>query len=351
MTTHNRTLGFEIEYLRGANVHQVLSGIREAGLLVEDERQRYTTTFFRDRWVQGYDGSCGWEIKSNPITDTDEVRKVMAAIRAAGGRVDQRCGLHVHMDVTDLTETEKVRAVAIYTMMESSLEQLLPGSRRGRTTYASSNRYAYQTEMVAHEILSNATYRSIRTHGKYSKLNLGHVQTKGTFEFRAHQGTLNFRKIDAWASICAAILNAAKATTHEAVKAIEVQRYNMTDDQRFENMLDVLLPHVPGAAARTVKARRRPADDNSKTGKVWVAMDRIVAEGTHACLTQVDGRLAVRDQGVLAAQISMAIGVNLATVRTHVSAYIAHNGLGRRVAANADGLRTYLNRRREALSR
>ena len=354
MTQHNTTFGFEIEFLRSACVDTVLSNVRAAGqdkgkpalANVSDQRNRYNTEFFSDRWVQAYDCSCGWEMKSQPLRDTSEVELVMKAIREAGGTVDRRCGLHVHVDVTSLSFDQRKRLARIYLQNESAMEQLLPRSRRGRTQYASSNRFsAYSYEAADWDAIQDdmSLRHAVARNGKYSKLNLIPFESKGTWEFRGHQGTLNFKKIDAWASLIAAMINLAQSDT-------ELPSNPLRAMNSFSEMLDQLIPFTP--AAQEVRTYPRPRS-GSKTGRVWDQADwlRASAESERYFRGIPGGRTVIANAAAMAARISVDTGVALGTCKTQLSRWAATNWVGRRVSSNESILRSYLERRQATLAR
>jgi hypothetical protein len=341
MTRHNTTLGFEIEFLRNANINRVIEGCEQGGVKVSDQRTRYNTEFYADRWVQAYDCSCGWEIKSNPITETSEVETVMRAIRQAGGSVNRNCGLHVHMDVSSMTHEQRIKLVKTYLRHERAMIELLPRSRRGSTQYASDNTLRVSVDDRTWASLDQAMTvddlaRIAQPRGRYSKLNIGAFRKHGTFEFRGHQGTLNFKKIDAWASLLGAMYNAAMDDRFDPLPLAST----------FDEMLGELLPY--SAASRTARTYKRPAA-GTKTGAVWTVADSLPT--THPELFENhDGRVVLRSLAETAALISVMTGVALGTCKTQLGRWSATNGYSRRVGTNENVLASYLRRRREGLA-
>jgi len=346
MTQHNTTFGFEIEFLRSASIDRVISNVERAGREnnkpalenISDQRNRYNTTFYPDRWVQAYDCSCGWEMKSQPLTDTSEVQLVMAAIRQAGGSVNRTCGLHVHVDVTHLSFEQRKRLCKIYLRHEASMEELLPLSRRGcNAGYARANRATLRGQIADwfRAIDAATTEAELRAacnpYGKYSKLNLNPFDSKGTYEFRGHQGTLNFKKIDAWASIIAAMINMAQSNQHI-----------MEEEANFTTTMDELMVYTP--AEQEQRTYKRPRQ-GTKTALVWQTADELKI--ARPDLFEVrGGRTVVKSHRALAATIAMTHGLALNTVRTSVSYWATAHGHASRVSSNSAVLRSYLERRR-----
>ena len=352
MTLHHTTLGFEIEYLRGAPslVDDVLANIRQAGAdnnkpslsNVSDQRNRYSTTYSADRWIQAYDSSCGWEIKSQPLRDTSEVEDVMRGIRMAGGRVNRSCGLHVHVGCAHLSVPQLFRLAKLYARYERALELLVAPSRRLNSTYCVSNfttipDLRYKTEGDSIEDYFDRLDRERQTvdalaricapNGKYSKMNMGSPFRKyGTVEFRAHQGTLNFKKIDAWSSLLVAMVKMAEGTS--TIKPTIAS---------FEEMLDELIDRE-----NTIK---RPKE-GTKGRMIWDAMDALQETGDTR-LFSPDGRVRFQNtRSYLMASLNMA----QSSVHGPIQRWARSKGLTRRVSQSSRGLRSYLEARRAELA-
>ena len=356
MTLSHTTLGFEIEYLRSTNVDDVLRNLRTAGAAegmpslvnVVDERTTYNTTFSRSAWTQGYDMSCGWEIKSHPLKETNEVKEVMRGIRLAGGSVDHTCGLHVHVGVAHLSFEQLRTLCKIFARHERSLEELLPASRRSES-YAQSNhtRYVDNTNTssgFADHVAALDRCSSLRelrrvanSRGKCSKFNMTPIDTKTTVEFRGHQGTLNFRKIDSWTSLLVAMVRLAEAPfTMRAASAT------------FEETMNEL----------TVKATKTPKQPREGTiaRRVWDLMDERFelyqanelrgAEFQPSDASPSGTRLKFQDARALA-----LVELNLTQAQVHgpIVKWSKSRGLTRRPSDTVQGLRTYLETRRETL--
>ena len=360
MTHHHTTLGFEIEYTRSANVDDALANIRQAGndnnkpalSNVYDDRHNYTTRFFTDRWVQGYDMSCGWEIKSHPLTDTSEVRDVMRGIRLAGGRVNNDCGLHVHVGIAHLSTAQHIRLAKVYARYEMALDILLPRSRRGTTDYATSN---YMTIAA----LSNTTFGSdISGHfdnldqcstkhgvqqianprGKYSKMNLKAYNSKTTVEFRGHQGTLNFRKIDSWTSLLIAMLKIAEGTS-------EIKAQVAT----FSEMMDDLV----GTEVRNAVVNR--PGEGTKAAQVWDACDALFTSTTPDARFFAPSNVSasgfrVSNHGDLRALIMHNLGFAQGTTHVAITRWAQAHGLTARPSDSRTGLRSFLEGRATTLA-
>src|SRR5262245_17713517 len=96
------TFGVEIEcFTRDVSREEVARRVRDSGVLCQTENLNHLT---RTHWKVTTDGSLGSVANSmevvSPALDGEEgfdaLRKVSAALVASGGRINKRCGLHVH---------------------------------------------------------------------------------------------------------------------------------------------------------------------------------------------------------------------------------------------------------------
>lgn len=114
-----------------------------------------------------------------------------------GATVNQRCGLHVHVDIRHLptVSTETVcsvgetydRLCSIYPM----LKKLVPKSRL-RSSYCRWGNNRRDSD----------SFRSNSAGNRYSALNYDSVSEHGTIEWRMQAGSTNVIKIESWALLC-----------------------------------------------------------------------------------------------------------------------------------------------------
>ena len=358
MTHHHTTLGFEIEFTRRADLDTALAHIRQTGIdsnkpalaNIVDERTRYTTTFYSDRWVQGYDMSCGYELKSHPLTDTSEVCDVMRGLRLAGATVNNSCGLHIHVGIGTFTTAQMRRLAKIYARYEPALERLLPRSRRGRSSegYAKSNFLGIRDltgtvgdDLGAHfarldGVMTKEGVREIANpNGKYSKMNLGPYfdPRKGdTVEFRAHSGTLNFAKIDGWASVLVAMVKMAQERTTIEPKVAS-----------FSEMLDDLV----GVEQATDSEAPSPGA-GTKSRAIWDACSDLLEADPARFFSSSDFTPSghrVQNHGDLRAFLMATLGTAQGTTHVAITRWAQARGLTSRPSDSRSGLRSFLQNR------
>lgn len=128
--------------------------------------------------------------------------------------VSDRCSVHVHLDVRDLSDKELTNLLLVYILFERIMFLAIDPSRVKnnycRPLTDSSFKYSLN-ELLS---ISNSEDRLIRilqsisSHGdKYSALNILPVTSKGSVEFRHHQGTTEPLELINWINIIFAIKN------------------------------------------------------------------------------------------------------------------------------------------------
>ncbi|MAQ49077.1 MAG: hypothetical protein CL720_05110 [Chloroflexi bacterium] len=195
----NRTFGIEIEFV-GACQYDVMAAIQAAGIDCHVEHYNHTT---RPYWKIVTDSSLrsirghAYELVSPKLKGADgieELRKVCEALNSVEGvTVNRSCGLHVHLDCNDLSMNDIRTVYERYAEYEGQIDLVMPQSRRGRTQWAASI-----TDRKG--VLRNCgtKQQGAMVLGRYYKVNLTNIATRGAIEFRQHSGTTEFRKIVNW---------------------------------------------------------------------------------------------------------------------------------------------------------
>ena len=195
--TFNRKFGIEIEAYNCSR-ERLARELREAGIEVVVEGYNHTT---RPHWKLVTDSSLNgndtFELVS-PIlvgeTGLRELEKVCWVLDLCDVKVNESCGLHVHVDdrfqmfVTQGQVTPGCHAET------GGIDRFMPASRRD-------NRYCRGLGHVSDEMIRSA--RTVdelkgRIGDRYHKVNLEAYSRHKTVEFRQHSGTTNFTKMRNW---------------------------------------------------------------------------------------------------------------------------------------------------------
>lgn len=202
-----RMVGFEIEYF-------VPSRNR-------DKARDATAPYGRtkgDGSILPEDGCWGQEFASK-ITCGDStirtVRQVCTALRRLGGKVNDSCGLHIHLDVFDDSKEQRNNIIVYWQAFEHVFFALVSASRR-------TNTYCRPSRGEDMHYLENDRYRA---------LNIAALSKFGTFEVRLHQGTLDREKIEYWIRLLLRFFDTFShiAATSERIRGLNAmsQRHRM----------------------------------------------------------------------------------------------------------------------------
>lgn len=154
----------------------------------------------------------GLELVSPPLkgeAGMEQVRKALQWLNANGAAVNRSAGTHVHHEARDLGAVGIARVARIYADHQGLLNWLVSESRRGGTQYArpiTSEDAAYIERQARNGRVASAT-------GRYKSLNVDSYGRHGTVEVRQHQGTLSFRKVEAWIRLGQGMMDAAADST------------------------------------------------------------------------------------------------------------------------------------------
>lgn len=196
--TFNRRFGIEIEAYN-CQRERLARELREAGINVAVEGYNHTT---RDHWKLVTDsslrGNDTFELVSPVLqgeSGLQELQKVCWVLEYCDVKVNDSCGLHIHMDAADFTlDTWKNLAIT-YKNLESVIDAFMPGSRRDNYYCKSLSRISATSIQQAQSI---SDLQTAFGNNRYHKLNLEAYSRHRTVEFRQHSGSTNFTKMENW---------------------------------------------------------------------------------------------------------------------------------------------------------
>jgi hypothetical protein len=114
--------------------------------------------------------------------------------------VNDTCGVHVHVDVRDLTVPQLNNVIGLYLVVERSLYRYCGVDRTNNNFCVPLHKALGGVAGVWHRGVAE-----FRDELRYGGLNLHAVRRFGTLEFRMHPGSNDINKIVDWMNICAAI--------------------------------------------------------------------------------------------------------------------------------------------------
>lgn len=215
--------GIEIEFYSPKNITDTITALRRKvrGLSIGS----YGSTGWKivsDGSLATIDSFHGMELVS-PVLDTDKaanlrmVRKVCAALQAMGSTVNNCCGLHVHVDGTDLSVEQIKTIFHRYTKFEGMIDLMVPANRRGTNVY-----YTKGGTNIINDVENCQTMNALMRvlPDRYFKVNLCALQRHGTIEFRQHSGSINADTILNWVEFLTSFVEASKTTPAAPQRAL-----------------------------------------------------------------------------------------------------------------------------------
>lgn len=203
-----RRFGIEIEHA-GISLYRSAEALRDGGL--DTVEMGYTHRVVRE-WKIVPDGSCGNEAVSPILKGKDgwaAVKVAMDSLRSAGARVTRQCGMHVHLDMQDMTGEQIGSFIELWADFQQDIDQFVSPSRR------SHNANQWCRPLRASEVQAYASQfrmdRSAPQHAdRYRSLNVTAFPKYGTLEIRQHQGSLNAKTARCWGTLIMALVEVAR---------------------------------------------------------------------------------------------------------------------------------------------
>lgn len=209
--TFNRNFGIEIEAYNCTR-ERLARELNAAGIRVQVEG--YNHTDHADHWKLVTDSSLSgndtFELVS-PILHgeqgIEELEKVCWVLDLCNAKVNDSCGLHVHMDAAEFDLQTWKNLIITYKRLEKVIDNFMPQSRRD-------NRYCQALTTISETTINRASHigelRAAFDYDRYHKINLEAYVRHRTVEFRQHGGSTNFTKMSAWIHFLAKMITFAK---------------------------------------------------------------------------------------------------------------------------------------------
>lgn len=216
-----RTFGVEIEFTT-ATREEVARLMNAKGVSAYVEGYNHST---KNHWKVITDSSCGYELVSPPLKGREgmeQLRKACEALKEAGAKVDRRCGLHVHHDINDYNAKQIANIFAIYIKLETTIDTLVPNSRRANNNRFCGSLFAGTTQQnILNKLKEVNSLDDIKNiwHTRYVKVNFQSYVKYGTIEFRQHSGSTEFDKIYNWILLTQQIVDMAATPVQKTYKA------------------------------------------------------------------------------------------------------------------------------------
>lgn len=192
----------------------------EVGIEIEVEGENLPTSGkFLDHWRVERDNSLRGEafeyVLSNPVA-REEVEGVLHALekayRSKGSKVHDsfRAGIHVHVNIQDLSPKQLMNFIFLYFMYEEPLIDFCAPSRRGNHFCLRAKDANYLCETLTTCIEEGNLQRLNSDDFRYSSINLLALFRYGSLEFRALESSRDWDKIQTWINLLLSLKDAAQ---------------------------------------------------------------------------------------------------------------------------------------------
>jgi hypothetical protein len=229
--------GIEIEMFNVADRSSLVDLLAGVGINAQIEGYNHTT---RNHWKivgdASINGRYSMELVSPVLEGRDglnQIDKVCAVLDAVGAKVNRSCGLHVHHDASDFNAASIKKAVMVYKRVEKRVDEMMPPSRRGSSSYYAQSVLDQNPEYLAEDGGGEGRRR-------YHKINLQSFYRHGTIEFRHHSGTVDAEKIKNWVLFTALIMEKSRGrvvSTKTLKRWVDVKWFlGVTTDRISEEM-------------------------------------------------------------------------------------------------------------------
>lgn len=160
-----------------------------------------------------------------------KVRQVIDVLLQLGAKVNDSCGLHIHIDGAGIDAPYLANIIKRYSKYEKQIDLLMSPERRGNQSYfckSVNNINIRNTNSI--DAIVNMAYND-----KYYKINAKSFEDYGTVEFRHHHATLNSVEIVNWIKFIQAFVAASNPNKKDECNV--EPKYSRNE----QNILDILL--------------------------------------------------------------------------------------------------------------
>jgi len=166
----------------------------------------------------------GWEFITKPATFSVAAHILSGFFAKAKldptRNYSERCSVHVHANVQDLTP-EQLKSVCLLYQVFERLFYSFAGNDRDKNIFCVPWAETTLTHRLI-DMLMDANLKTLRNWQKYTGLNLIPVQTQGTVEFRHLPGTCDLNRILDWMNLIGSLFATARKRSFNEIKSLIV---------------------------------------------------------------------------------------------------------------------------------
>lgn len=194
------------------------------GVEIETEGQRLPKVD-NELWRSDIDNSLrgeAWEYVLNKPVYKDELHKAILNLKYEWHKAKSvvkdspNAGVHIHINVTDLTVTQLYNFIALYLVMEEILVDKCGPDRIGNLFCLRASDAEYLLDMLS-EAIRTTDLSILHTDDlRYAAINVKALGDYGSVEFRAWPSNGDLSGVEWWANVLMHIKQVAKATDNPA---------------------------------------------------------------------------------------------------------------------------------------
>lgn len=140
----------------------------------------------------------------SPVLAGNDGRRMLKnacrTLNTADAKVNQTCGLHVHIGAAKLTEKQYSNVFVNYMYLEAVIDTFMAVSRRASNAYYADTLQDHKDRLE--QAVTIRDVQNVMNNCRYHKVNPMSYNRHKTIEFRQHSGTTNFEKIINWVNFC-----------------------------------------------------------------------------------------------------------------------------------------------------
>lgn len=156
------------------------------------------------------------------------LKKVCESLKEIGARVNKSCGLHVHIGAADLTDEQYCNVFKNYHYLQGVIDSFMAPSRRNSR---------WCRNLDGDEIIYCVNRYQIKqacNFDRYLVVNPMAYDRHRTIEFRQHQGSTDFTKIQNWVKFCAKLVDWSKGNVLTApIASVDEIPFLTATEKRF----------------------------------------------------------------------------------------------------------------------
>jgi hypothetical protein len=223
-----RKFGVEIEFVGKSGISRaaIAEALTNAGVPTVAERCNHHT---RNYWKIITDASCGYELVSPPLTDESGLEQIKTAcqvLKAMGAKVNDKCGLHVHIDANGLKVKQIKSVILNFIQNESVFDLLVNKSRRLNNSNFCRGLQDIDIDRLGGSRTVAGICGGCFDNNRYFKMNIGSYLRHGTLEFRQMHGTLDATEICNWVLLLQSFFARAIDGAIAGIRASLIERFN-----------------------------------------------------------------------------------------------------------------------------